>query len=96
VIYQVLNDRKGTHSPEKASCQDCAHMKAAVSWWCTNKAAQAEGRTIPGYTNCPHWEPCETLTEYHARMARRKWWQRAWHVDPQGEAMIVDPVGGER
>lgn len=42
--------------PVRASCADCKHLKAAVTWWCTNDAAiQWRGTTIPGGTKCPFW-----------------------------------------
>lgn len=42
----------------RKGCADCIHMKAAVSWWCTNEEAKKAFRTaIPGRVGCPFWEP---------------------------------------
>lgn len=39
-------------------CYDCTHLKAAVSWWCTNPAAvKARGTNIPGTRECVYWAP---------------------------------------
>jgi hypothetical protein len=44
--------------PTRRRCYDCRHMKAAVTWWCTNEtAAKAHGTHIPGRRDCPFWEP---------------------------------------
>lgn len=43
---------------ELKRCYDCAFMKPALSWWCSNKEAiKARGTSIPGIKNCPYWEP---------------------------------------
>jgi len=52
-------------------CYDCQSLKAAVSWWCTNREAiKWRGTQIPGVHNCPFWEP--------ATMKREdvSWWKR--------------------
>ena len=42
--------------PERASCYDCTHLKAAVSWWCTNDdAIKWRGTSLPGVEKCPFW-----------------------------------------
>lgn len=41
-------------------CFDCRHMRAAVSWWCTNKEAIAHrGTSIPGIRDCGFWAGAE-------------------------------------
>lgn len=58
MIEAVLKDGK-VPDAEKRSCYDCRHCKAAVSWWCQNKAAiEYRGTKIPGIINCNFWEPC--------------------------------------
>jgi hypothetical protein len=47
-------------------CADCAYLRGAVSWWCTNRAAvKARGTAIPGAYGCQHWKPAppEGLTD---------------------------------
>lgn len=49
-----------TELPDAARrrCYDCAHMRAYVTWWCTNDAAiRARGTGIPGVCLCPFWAP---------------------------------------
>lgn len=56
----VLNE------PDSArrSCYDCGHLKAAVSWWCTNKKCiEWRGTSIPGVHNCPFWKPARMKSE---------------------------------
>lgn len=41
-------------------CYDCGHMKAALSWWCTNDGAvRMHGTAIPGRSGCPFWTPAK-------------------------------------
>lgn len=57
----------GEPDAERASCYDCAHLEAALSWWCTSKEAiKARGTTIPGVSKCPYWSPVK----------RAKWWHK--------------------
>ena len=43
---------------KERACAFCSYLKAAVSWWCTNKeAARLRGTTIPGCSHCPCWAP---------------------------------------
>jgi hypothetical protein len=43
---------------EKRSCYDCAHLKSAMSLWCTNKdAIEARGTSLPGCIKCTFWQP---------------------------------------
>ena len=43
---------------DKRSCFDCAHLKSALSWWCTNpEAKKARGTSIPGCIKCHFWSP---------------------------------------
>jgi len=54
--------REGSCDPEYKCCVsgttgDCAHLTAALSWWCTNDDARKfRGTTIPGIYNCPFYE----------------------------------------
>ena len=89
--YQVLDERKGGHNRERACCMDCRHLKGlSVSWWCTSPEANAEGKRIPYYNNCSHWEPCETLTEMRKRIAREA--EAAYHALPWVFKLFASPT----
>lgn len=54
--------RRTLPDAERRGCPDCAHMKAAVSWWCTSDdAIEYRGTSFPGVHSCQFWEPCKTL-----------------------------------
>jgi hypothetical protein len=49
-----------TPDAEQRRCYDCAHMKGAISWWCTSKGAVAfRGTSIPGIRDCSFWAPAK-------------------------------------
>lgn len=53
---------------EKKSCYDCAHLKSALSWWCSNEEAiEARGTRIPGCIHCPYWSPEWSMIEKEHR-----------------------------
>lgn len=61
---------QGEPDAERKSCCDCRHMKAAVTWWCTNKeASKAMGTSFPGVIQCPFWEPAK-------KYVRKPWYKR--------------------
>jgi len=51
---QVINDCPFT----RKGCDCCIYLKAALSWWCTNKECiKARGTSLPGIIKCPYWAP---------------------------------------
>jgi hypothetical protein len=60
----------GPPDAARRACDDCRHMKAALSWWCTNKAAcDARGTSIPGVHSCTFWEPARRYEDL-------TWWEK--------------------
>ena len=42
----------------RKNCAYCGWMKAALSWWCTNKEAiDYRGTLFPGINHCIFWKP---------------------------------------
>ena len=42
----------------KKHCTDCAFLKGAMSWYCTNEdAKQMRGTSLPAICLCPFWKP---------------------------------------
>ncbi len=59
---------KGDTLPDAKSrgCNDCKHLKGAVSLWCTSdEACKARGSHIPGVIHCTYWEAMERARWYH-------------------------------
>lgn len=43
---------------EKKHCTDCAFLKGALSWYCTNDdAKKMRGTSLPAICQCPFWQP---------------------------------------
>lgn len=57
-IDSMTDEEYNTVPPEeKRSCHDCAHLKPAIRYWCSNKEAiELRGTSIPGCIRCPSWE----------------------------------------
>jgi len=55
----VLEDK--VPDSKSASCEECLHLKAAVTLWCMNDAARAYRGTLkPGVKGCLFWEATYT------------------------------------
>lgn len=62
---------------------DCRHLKAALSWWCTNpNAIKYRGTSIPGVKGCPFFEPKPERLAIVARIKAAVNANRAPEVDP--------------
>lgn len=57
--YQSVLRKGTTHDTDRRGCQDCLHLRGAVSWWCTSGPAKKfRGTSIPGVHDCSFWAPC--------------------------------------
>ena len=62
-MYEAVLE-SGKPDPVTRGCADCRHLKAAVSWWCTNQQAIDDHRTrLPVVVKCQYWEPVRTKAE---------------------------------
>ena len=66
-------------NPDEKACMrkvgpDCKFIKAAMSYWCTNKACcRSRGTTIPGIVGCPYYRavptPSQREADFHHSLA---------------------------
>ena len=79
MYYFIL---RGTE-PSKGHCSDCAHLKGAVSLWCTNDEAKDHYNTaIPAQKNCPFWAPALVYENL-------SWWEKL-KANLSDSAIILD------
>ena len=74
----IQNKCKWDEKPDAAlrRCYDCAHLKGAVSWWCTNEEAiKYRGTQIPGVKDCPFWAPAP-IEDPPFRIRLLRFWNR--------------------
>lgn len=56
-------------------CQDCIFMRAAVTWWCSNREAIHERRTAMA-SDCRYWKPAAFYTVEIQPVKRMSFWGR--------------------
>jgi len=57
---------KGQPDGDQASCYDCRHCKAALSWWCVNEDAISwRGTRLAGVIKCPFWDGVDQARWWH-------------------------------